>query len=229
MILGRRQFLGAMAAGSAGLVFPRHVAEAIVPPHQLPLGERVSATLGGISTPTAGPVASEVAGDNGLLPRALAALQTHHARIVDHDVIGVVDFSSPSRVARLQLIDVTGGKVLSTHLVAHGKGSDPANKGWVEILSNRLGSEASCSGSFITGDTYVGKHGRSRRLGGLDPENSLAEGRGIVIHAASYVGETMALQQGRVGRSQGCFAVSQNDIAHVLSRLGPGRLLFAAK
>jgi len=226
MILGRRQFLGAMAAGSAGLVFPRQIAEAVAPPLRPALGE---GAIGALAAPLGTPTSAAPLTGNGLLPRALAALQTHHARITDHDIIGIVDFASPSGVARFQLVDVVGGKVVSTHLVAHGKGSDPANKGWVEILSNRLGSEASCSGSFVTGDTYVGKHGRSRRLGGLDAENSLAEGRGIVIHAASYVDAAMAQQHGRVGRSQGCFAVSQDDIAHVLSRLGPGRLLYAAK
>lgn len=228
MILGRRQFLGVLAAGSAGFVFPRQTAEAIAPSLARPIFPQPPAT-GSLAASVAEPATAGAINGVGLLPRALAALQTHHAHIVDRDVIGIVDFASPSRVARFQLVDVIGGKILSTHLVAHGKGSDPANKGWVEILSNRLGSEASCSGSFVTGDTYFGKHGRSRRLGGLDPENSLANSRGIVIHAASYVGETMALQQGRVGRSQGCFAVSQEDIAHVLARLGTGRLLFAAK
>jgi hypothetical protein len=38
-----------------------------------------------------------------------------------------------------------------------------------------------------------------------------------------------ASMQGRVGRSQGCFAVSGNDIDHGLGLLGPGRLLFAAR
>jgi hypothetical protein len=39
----------------------------------------------------------------------------------------------------------------------------------------------------------------------------------------------MARDQGRIGRSQGCFAVSQDDLTHVIARLGPGRLLFADK
>ena len=80
-----------------------------------------------------------------------------------------------------------------------------------------------------TGETYWGKHGLSRRLHGLDPENSLAAERGIVVHAASYVDAAMALGQGRIGRSQGCFAVSTSDIGLLLSQLGSGRLLFAWK
>ena len=50
-----------------------------------------------------------------------------------------------------------------------------------------------------------------------------------VIHAASYVSEDMAATQGRIGRSQGCFAFSNSDINGVLERLGEGRLLYAVK
>ena len=77
--------------------------------------------------------------------------------------------------------------------------------------------------------TYYGKHGRSRRLIGLEDANSAALERGIVIHAASYVSEDMAATQGRIGRSQGCFAFSNSDINGVLERLGEGRLLYAVK
>ena len=142
-------------------------------------------------------------------------------------MIGMVDFSAPSRKPRLHLVDVGNGRVVSSLLVAHGRGSDPANSGWVEHLSNRPGSNASCQGSFLTGETYVGKHGKSRRLIGLDADNSLAMSRGIVVHAASYVDSDMAQTQGRIGRSEGCFAVSHADIAGLLARLGSGRLLFA--
>lgn len=216
MNLGRRQFLGAFAAGTAGLVLPRQTAHtAVLSPTAAP--------------PVPVPATVKAAEGPALLPRAIAALQQHHGRIAYRDVVGIVDFSEPSRAVRFSLVDVPGGKVISTHLVSHGKGSDPVNSGWVQKLSNRHGSEASCSGSFVTSEAYVGKHGRSRRLVGLEPENDQALPRGIVIHAADYVGPEMARQQGRVGRSQGCFAVSPREIAHVLERLGPGRLLFAAR
>jgi hypothetical protein len=164
----------------------------------------------------------------GLLPRAMAALQTHSSSIAHRDVIGIVDFAYPSRVPRFHLVDLVGGKT-STFLVSHGRGSDPANSGWLQRFSNQPGSNASCDGSFVIGQTYFGKHGRSRRLHGLDPMNSMAASRAIVIHAADYVSDDMARNHGRIGRSQGCFAVSSQDIDEVLSRLGPGRLLFAAK
>ena len=195
--LNRRGFMGAVVAGSAALAVPRCFAA-------VRSGEQPA-----------------------LLPRARAALHSHAAGIEHRDMIGMVDFSAPSRKPRLHLVDVGNGRVVSSLLVAHGRGSDPANSGWVEHLSNRPGSNASCQGSFLTGETYVGKHGKSRRLIGLDADNSLAMSRGIVVHAASYVDSDMAQTQGRIGRSEGCFAVSHADIAGLLARLGSGRLLFA--
>jgi hypothetical protein len=223
MIFGRRQFLGAIAGSAASALFPRTAAEAIAPVQGFDGAWTPSLGQGAVTLPSPMPDSPT------LLTRALGALRMHGNRVAARDIIGIVDFSAPSREARMQLVDVASGRVLSSHLVAHGRGSDPANKGWVERLSNAYGSEASCSGSFLTGDTYYGRHGRSRRLIGLDPENSLAQTRGIVIHAASYVGPDIVSMQGRVGRSQGCFAVSNSDIDQVLGLLGPGRLLYAAR
>ena len=199
MNLHRRQFLGAVSCGVAGLYAPRVFAEVTA-------GTRPA-----------------------LLDRALASLDAHAGSIAHRDLMAVVDFSAPSRQPRLQLVDIEGGRVIETLLVAHGSGSDPANRGWVERFSNVEGSNASSPGAYVTGTTYVGKHGRSRRLRGLDMENSRAAERSIVIHGASYVSSGLASTTGRIGRSQGCFAVSQGSIAHVLAKLGDGRLLYAGK
>lgn len=165
----------------------------------------------------------------GLLPQALAALDRHGRHIAERDVIGIVDFSAPSKAMRFDIIDLADGRLVSRNLVAHGSGSDPANSGWVQRFSNLPGSNASSPGAFVTGQLYHGRHGRSRRLVGLDEENSCALARNIVIHGADYVSPERAELAGRVGRSQGCFAVSRTAIAEVLDRLGPGRLLFAAR
>lgn len=163
-----------------------------------------------------------------LLAKARAALARHRAHIVHTDVIAIADFTLASRQPRFHLVNIASGQTTSL-LVAHGRGSDPANIGFVERFSNQPGSYATSNGSYVTGDVYVGKHGRSRRLVGLDPENDQALPRAIVIHAAPYVTHEMAKTQGRVGRSQGCFTVTQLDLEMVLERLGPGRLLFAGK
>ncbi|HKT85582.1 MAG TPA: murein L,D-transpeptidase catalytic domain family protein [Novosphingobium sp.] len=210
MTFSRRRFLGAVAAGSAGLVAPRALGSA---------GLRAPRTF----------AAARSGEQPVLLNRAMAALDTHARHVAHRDVMGLVDFSEPSRSTRLRIVDIANGRVLTNHLVAHGRGSDPGNTGWVQLFSNLPGSNASSRGTFLTGSTYYGNHGRSGRLRGLDPENSNAESRAIVIHAADYVSPLMARDQGRVGRSQGCFAVTDHDIDEVLARLGEGRLLFAWK
>ena len=199
MEISRRRFIGGLALGSVALASTRSFA-----------------MVRGGECPA-------------MMPRALAALDQFGSRIAHHDLVGIVDFSVPSGMSRFHLVDVAGGRVVDSMLVAHGRGSDPGNSGFAERFSNVSGSNASCKGAFLTGDTYMGKHGRSRRVIGLEPENSGALERGIVIHGASYVDHGIAEAQGRVGRSQGCFAVSRGEIDGLLARLGPGRLLFAAK
>ena len=166
--------------------------------------------------------------DAAILAAARAGLQRAGGRVAHRDVVGVADFSRPSRDPRLHLVDVASGRVDSL-LVAHGRGSDPNHTGWVKSFSNAPGSEATSEGCYLTGDYYVGQHGRSMRLIGLDPTNSNAESRGIVVHAAWYVGPDMVRQHGSLGRSEGCLAVSPADLPRVLERLGPGRLIVARK
>ncbi len=163
-----------------------------------------------------------------LIQRARAALERHRDRIAFTDRIAIADFSLASHELRFFLIDVQNGRA-SAHLVAHGRGSDPAHTGWVERFSNAPGSYASSAGAYVTGDVYRGKHGRSLRLVGLDPMNSNASSRAIVIHAAPYVSEGLAQATGKIGRSEGCFAVTGESLDAVLAQLGPGRLLYADK
>ena len=161
----------------------------------------------------------------GLLTRAKAALDHHN--IPNRDLIAVADFAQPSRLPRLHLVDVASGRI-SSHLVAHGRGSDPGHSGWLERFSNDVGSNATSSGAFQTGDFYVGAHGRSMRLNGLDASNSNALERGIVVHDAWYVSQDMA-SRGALGRSEGCFALAAGSLEEVFARLGPGHLIYADK
>ena len=163
-----------------------------------------------------------------LVDRALRALELHRARFSYRDVIGIADFTQPSSIPRFYLHDVASGRSRAL-LVAHGRGSDPDHSGWVERFSNIPGSAASSAGAYVTGDTYYGKHGASRRLIGLDPENSNAEARAIVVHAAPYVNPGIIRERGKLGRSQGCFAFDAADLGYVLGSLGPGRMIYADK
>jgi L,D-transpeptidase catalytic domain len=164
--------------------------------------------------------------DPSLLRRALGALQQHHDSISYRDFVGVADFSLPSRAPRFHLVNLADGSVRS-HLVAHGRGSDPAHTGWLERFSNEPHSNATSAGAYRTGSLYVGAHGRSMRLEGLDPTNSNALARAIVVHGAWYVNEEMIGHSGMLGRSQGCFAVANSSLPEIVARLGPGRLIYA--
>lgn len=163
-----------------------------------------------------------------LMQRALSAFRQHEGEIWQRRAIGVADFSMGSATPRFHLLNLEDGQSM-TLLVAHGKGSDPEHSGFVHNFSNLPGSEATSSGAYLTGDGYIGKYGLSRRLVGLDRENNMAEARAIVIHPAWYVSEAIALEQGKIGRSQGCFAFSDADIGQVLSRLPPGSMIYADK
>ena len=170
----------------------------------------------------AGPVAP------GLLRRALDALELHRDLISHRDFLGIADFSLPSRSPRFHLLNLTDGSVRS-HWVAHGRGSDPAHTGWLARFSNEPRSNATSAGAYRTDASYLGAHGQSMRLEGLDPTNSNAAARAIVVHGAWYVSENMIGRCGMLGRSEGCFAVSHASLEEVLTRLGPGRLIYADK
>lgn len=163
-----------------------------------------------------------------LLRAAMTALRRHDNRIAFKDRIAIADFAAPSSRQRFYLVDMASGATTSV-LVAHGSGSDPSHTGYLQRFSNADGSNASSEGAFMTADYYIGKHGKSQRLIGLDPTNDQALRRAIVIHSAWYSNPDMLATHGQLGRSQGCFAVGERDLEQVFARLGPGRMLYSAK
>jgi hypothetical protein len=187
-------------------------------------------TAGSVAARAAAAAAIRAAGaiDPQLLQRALEALKQHERTIAFRDFIGVVDFSRPSREPRFHLVNLAEGSVRS-HLVAHGRGSDPARTGWLQRFSNEPRSNATSAGAYLTGSLYVGAHGNSLRLEGLDATNSNALTRAIVVHAAWYVNSAVAGYSGILGRSEGCLAVADSSLPEILAHLGPGHLIFADK
>jgi hypothetical protein len=186
-------------------------------------GMAAAALLGPVSS-----FASSAGLSPDMLKRALAALDKHRSAIANHDTIAIADFSLPSRTPRFHVVDLTSGHV-SSHLVAHGRGSDPAHTGWLHRFSNAPGSHATSDGAYRTGGLYSGAHGRSIRLTGLDTTNSNALPRAIVVHAAWYVNPEMARSHGALGRSEGCFALANGSMPEVLGRIGSGCLIYADK
>jgi hypothetical protein len=194
----------------------------------------LGAALSGLASAAAAGRAAVFPGTGGrdgqvapdLLARALDALDRHRDQIAYRDIVGIADFSLPSRKPRFHLVQLADGSVKS-HLVAHGRGSDPAHTGWLERFSNEPRSNATSEGTYRTGSFYVGDHGHSIHLDGLDVTNSNAAPRAIVVHGAWYVSQDVLARTGMLGRSQGCFAVADSSLDEVMTRLGPGRMIYA--
>jgi len=200
--LTRRSFLNVAAVAGAAAAIPTKVFATVAPPQ-----------------PAINPT---------LRARALAALEANRGRIRNADVIGIADFGRLSRQPRFYIVDLRSG-FTTEHLVAHGRGSDPSHLGWLERFSNEVGSEATSEGAYLTGGSYTGKYGWSMRLTGLDPSNSNAEARSIVVHSAWYAEPKVAQDLGKLGRSEGCFALPGISHAEAMTRLGSNRLLYAEK
>lgn len=143
-----------------------------------------------------------------------------------HDIAGILDFGLHSAMPRFHFANLEAGTVTS-YRVAHGSGSDPEGDGWLKSFSNTPGSNATSRGACITFEWYAGKYGTSIRLGGLDPENSNILDRAIVMHPAAYCTPEHVAQWGRVGRSNGCFAMAPDEFMFALTKLSGGRLLYA--
>lgn len=162
--------------------------------------------------------------------RILEVARTELSRVENHiwrnDIVGVADFGLPSSLPRLHFANLISGEVRS-FLVSHGRGSDPEHDGFLKWFSNVPGSEATSRGAYITYEWYTGKYGTSIRLGGMDPENSNALERAIVMHSAWYAAPEMLTKWGKLGRSEGCFAMAPGDFNEALWHLSGGRLLFA--
>jgi hypothetical protein len=164
--------------------------------------------------------------DAKLLEIAKRELQRAGNTVWRHDIVGIADFARPSTLPRFHFVNLEAGTIKSFH-VSHGRGSDPEHSGFLQAFSNVPGSEATSRGAYLTCEWYKGKYGTSVRLEGLDHDNSNALDRAIVMHPADYAREDHITRFGRLGRSEGCFAMSPAHFNEALWNLSGGRLLFA--
>ncbi|NTV66964.1 MAG: murein L,D-transpeptidase catalytic domain family protein [Chlorobaculum sp.] len=144
--------------------------------------------------------------------------------------LAVVDFSQPSYVKRMALIDLRSGKC-SYYRVAHGKNSGEL---YARRFSDVPESNMSSLGLFRVTKRYFGDHGLSLRLDGLDSlRNGNAAKRDIVLHSAGYVSIPFILVNivtgygPMTGRSNGCFAVPRHDVDEVVRMLADGGFIYA--
>lgn len=159
------------------------------------------------------------------LELALNYFKKHKDEFQNQHHLGIIDMRLSSTVKRLFILNLNNGTYRSL-LVTHGKKSEDKIS-FAGYFSNTPGSEMSSLGFYKTDvGPYFGKHGESLRLMGLSKTNSNALERGIVIHSADYATQDFINERGRLGLSQGCPAVSPDDIDYVINRLeGEGLLL----
>jgi len=197
--MDRRNFLGSAALAVAGATLPTRVFAQASPAS---------------------------ARDRAILAIARREIDRAGSVLWRRDIAAVADFGVASGLPRFHFANLENGTVRS-FLVTHGKGSDPAHTGYLESFSNVPGSNATSRGAFITWEWYTGRYGTSIRLGGLDPDNSNALERAIVMHSAAYATPEHVARWGKLGRSDGCFAMGPGDFNEALWHLSGGRLLYA--
>lgn len=136
----------------------------------------------------------------------------------------ICDFSQSSKQKRLYIIDVVKNKLITNTYVAHGKNSGAE---YATQFSNKPESLQSSLGFYITSSTYIGAHGLSLRVTGVDQGfNDKALERSIVIHGAAYVDKARASAGISMGRSWGCPAVPQKESTNIIATIKNGTCLF---
>jgi hypothetical protein len=140
-------------------------------------------------------------------------------------IITIIDYSLPSNIKRLWVLDLKTQKVIFNTWVAHGKNS---GENFADHFSNSPKSLQSSIGLYETGGTYFGNNGYSLVLHGLDKGfNDKAESRRIVMHPAPYVDESIIREHGRIGRSWGCPALNPEVATPLINTIKGGTLLLA--
>ena len=143
---------------------------------------------------------------------------------VCNNILTIIDFSFSSTKERMWVIDMESRKVILQTLVSHGMNS---GKEFAKSFSNQNESFKSSLGFFITGETYIGKHGISLKLDGQEQGlNDNARERAVVIHGADYVSKKLANRQGYIGRSQGCPAVAPEVSLKLIKTIKNKSVLF---
>lgn len=145
-------------------------------------------------------------------------------KISRSNYLTICDFSQSSLKKRMYIIDIENNRLVTQTYVAHGRnsGGEYANQ-----FSNKPESLQSSLGFYVTASTYIGKHGLSLKIDGMEPGiNDKAMERTIVIHGADYVSAGRAAAGGYMGRSWGCPAVPKEEANSIITTIKNGTCLF---
>lgn len=136
---------------------------------------------------------------------------------IKNNLLTIIDFSLSSNVERLWVVDMMTMKVVHNSLVAHGRNS---GNEFAKTFSNRVSSNQSSLGFFLTDGIYIGKHGKSLYLDGVEPDvNDKARVRTVVMHGADYVSKDFIKNYGRLGRSFGCPSIPMEGHEKIVTLL----------
>lgn len=140
------------------------------------------------------------------------------------ELLTIIDYSKPSTEKRFFVIDMDKKELLVYSHVSHGKNS---GGNIATSFSNKVSSNKSSLGFFLTENTYMGGNGYSLILNGLEKGiNDKAKDRYIVIHGADYANPKIAKSQGRLGRSLGCPALPKDISKKAIDMIKNGSVLF---
>lgn len=117
----------------------------------------------------------------------------------------LIDMSIESGANRFFVYNLKNDSIINTGLVTHGR----CNEDW--LSGRRYGNEVGCGctslGKYKVGNPYRGKFGLAYKLHGLEPTNSNAFKRYVVLHSHECV-PTQEVKPAPICQSDGCPTVS---------------------
>jgi len=144
--------------------------------------------------------------------------------LIDDRFLTIIDYSKSSNKKRMYVIDLEDRTLLFRVFVAHAKNTGDQ---FAKYFSNKPGSNKSSLGFYVTLNSYVGSHGNSLRLEGMENGfNDNAFDRAIVMHGAEYVSQDFINRYGRLGRSLGCPAIPLDYVDSIIPLISAGSVLF---
>jgi len=163
--------------------------------------------------------------DTNVLKVGLKAYQTAEQRGLDRkQLLTIIDYSKPSSVKRLWVIDLKHANILFNTWVTHGQNSGETNS---DSFSNDTNSLKSSIGVFVTDNAYFSDHvGYALRVTGLERGiNDNAYHRGVLIHGAWYASPIKS--NGAIGKSWGCMAVNKSISRPLINTIKNNTLVVA--
>ena len=147
----------------------------------------------------------------------------NEGKLNNAEYLTIVDMSVSANSERFYIINMAARQLEHKSLVAHGRSSGLE---YATQFSNKMSSHQTSIGFYKTAETYIGKHGFSLRLDGLEFSNNKARKRAIVIHEANYASAEFIKQNGRLGRSYGCPSLPKKNYSKIINKIKNGSCLF---